>query len=200
MIQSPHFLYLIRHGQTAWSISGQHTGRTDLPLTGLGEAEARELGPWLHAVHFSHVLVSPLHRARRTCALAGLDAQSVIEPDLVEWDYGEYEGKLTADIRRARPGWSPYRDGCPGGEMPGQISDRADRLIARLDRLDGNIALFSHGAFSGVLAARWIGLPVLEGPHFPLSTASLNILGYNPVHPEVRAITLWNAVPAILRL
>jgi len=193
-------LHVIRHGQTAWSISGQHTGRTDIPLTTHGEAEARALTPWLHAVKFGHVFVSPLHRAGQTCALTGLAFQSVIEPDLSEWDYGAYEGKLTADIRLGRPDWSPFRDGCPGGEMPDQISDRADRLIARLSQLDGDIALFSHGEFSGVLAARWIGLSVREGPHFPLSTASLSILAHNPVHPETRAIALWNAVPAMLRI
>lgn len=200
MTQSQAKLHVIRHGQTAWSISGQHTGRTDIPLTTHGEAEARALAPWLRAIRFSHVFVSPLHRARQTCALSGLDAGSIVEPDLAEWDYGSYEGKLTAEIREDRPDWSPFRDGCPGGESPSQISDRADRLIARLIQLDGAIALFSHGEFSGVLAARWIGLPVSLGPSFPLSTASLNILGHNPVHPETRSIALWNAVPGMLRI
>jgi probable phosphoglycerate mutase len=192
-------LYFIRHGETAWSRSGQHTGRTDLPLTEIGEAQAIALAPWLQAVSFAHVLISPLLRARRTCVLTGLGAQATIEPDLAEWNYGDYEGKLTSEIREQRPGWNAFRDGCPGGETPEQVSDRADHLIRSLSTLGGNIALFSHGEFAGVLATRWIGLPVAEGPHFSLDTASLSILGHNPGHPDVRAIVLWNAVPAMLR-
>ncbi len=195
---APLRLYYIRHGETAWSLTGQHTGRTDLALTETGEAEARALLPWLSQPSFSHVFTSPLQRARRTCVLAGLGDAAVIEPDLAEWNYGHYEGKLSRDIRVDRPGWSAFVDGCPGGEMPGAISDRADRLILRLNALTGNVALFSHGEFAGVLATRWIGLPVSEGAHFSLDTASLSILGTNPGHPEMRAIRLWNAVPAIL--
>ena len=191
-------LYLIRHGQTAWSLSGQHTGRTDIPLTTHGEDEARELVPWLQHTQFGRVLTSPRQRARRTCELAGLGQEAEIEPDLAEWDYGDYEGKLSTDIRKERPDWNAFRDGCPHGEMPAQISFRADRLIARLCTMDGNIALFSHGEFGMALAARWIGLPVIEGQHFQLDTASLNILGFNPSHPEVRVIALWNATPALL--
>jgi probable phosphoglycerate mutase len=192
-------LYFVRHGETAWSLSRQHTGRTDLPLTEKGEDQARALMPWLQAIKFAHVLTSPLQRARRTCALAGLGGAAVAEPDLMEWNYGEYEGKLSADIQKSRPGWSTFVDGCPGGEMPAEISARADRLIAHLCTLHGNVALFSHGEFAGVLAARWINLPVSNGAHFSLDTASLSILAQNPSHPEVRAIALWNAVPAILR-
>jgi probable phosphoglycerate mutase len=192
-------LYFIRHGETAWSLSRQHTGRSDLPLTENGEAQARALLPWLSAIDFTHVLTSPLQRARRTCVLAGLGAASIVEADLAEWDYGEYEGKLSSDIRKQRPNWNCFVDGCPGGEMPGEISDRADRLILHLCTLRGNIALFSHGEFAGVLTARWLGLAVSEGPHFSLDTASLSILGHNPSHPEIRAIGLWNAVPAMLR-
>jgi probable phosphoglycerate mutase len=155
--------------------------------------------PLLDAVTFAYVLASPLGRARQTCALTCQDRMMEIEPDLAEWNYGEYEGKLTAAIREERPDWNPFRDGCPGGEMPQQISDRADRLIAKLCRLKGNVALFTHGEFAAVLAARWIEAPVSEGPRFPLSTASLSILGPNPSHPEVRAIALWNALPAVLR-
>jgi probable phosphoglycerate mutase len=132
-------------------------------------------------------------RARRTCALIGLDKVAETEPDLAEWDYGEYEGQCTVDVRRVRPDWNIFRDGCPGGEAPGQVSDRADRLIARLRKLDGKIALFSHGQFGCVLAARWIGLPVIEGPHFVLGTASLSVFGYDPDHPTVPVISLWNA-------
>ena len=164
-------IYLIRHGETEWSLSGQHTGRTDIPLTARGEDEARELGQRLRDIQFARVLTSPRQRARRTCELAGLGPVAEIEPDLAEWDYGDYEGQRSADIRKARPDWNLFRDGCPRGEMPAQISDRADRLIARLRVLDGNVALFSHGHFGRVLAARWIGLPVSEGQHFLLPTA-----------------------------
>ncbi len=189
----PLRLYLIRHGETAWSLSGQHTGRTDIPLTAHGEDQARELGARLGHIEFSRVLTSPRQRARRTCELAGLGATAEIEPDLAEWDYGDVEGQITADIRKRRPGWIVFRDGCPGGETPGAVSDRADRLIARLCTMDGNVALFSHGEFACVLAARWIGLPVLEGQHFLVDAAALGILSYNPSHPEVRVIALWNA-------
>jgi broad specificity phosphatase PhoE len=189
-------LYLIRHGETEWSLSGQHTGRTDLPLTAHGEAEARRLVPWLRPVEFARVLTSPLERARRTCELAGLAAAAVVEPDLAEWNYGDYEGRLSRDIRKERPGWDVFRDGCPNGEMPDQVSDRADRLLAHLCKLEGNIALFSHGQFSRALAAQWIELSVNEARHFSLGTASLSILGFDPSHPEVRVIELWNAAPA----
>jgi broad specificity phosphatase PhoE len=191
-------LYLIRHGETEWSLSGQHTGRTDIPLSAQGEKQARELIPWLRHIQFAHVLTSPRQRARRTCALAGLGAQAEIEQDLQEWDYGEYEGKLSPDIRKQRPGWDVFRDGCPGGEMPEQIAERADRLIAHLCAMDGEIALFSHGEFGLALAARWIGLPVLKARNFSLGTASFNILSYNPAHPDIRVIALWNACPAML--
>jgi probable phosphoglycerate mutase len=192
-------LYFIRHGETAWSRTRQHTGRTDLPLTETGEAQARALVPWLRGIDFAHVHTSPLQRARRTCTLAGLGTAATIEPDLAEWNYGDYEGKLSVDIRKENPGWNAFRDGCPGGEMPMEISTRADRLIHHLCTLGGNIALFSHGEFAGALAARWLGLPVSGGAHFSLDTASLSILAQNPNHPDVRAIALWNAVPAMLR-
>jgi probable phosphoglycerate mutase len=186
-------LYFMRHGETEWTLSGQHTGRTDIPLTGRGEDEARELGARLREVTFARVLASPRQRARRTCELAGLGRASEIEPDLAEWDYGDYEGQRSVDIRQGRPDWNVFRDGCPGGETPADVSDRADRLIARLGTLDGNIALFSHGQFGCVLAARWIGLPTIEGQHFALVPASLSILGHEPGHPGVRVIRLWNA-------
>ncbi len=191
-------LYLVRHGETAWSISGQHTGRTDIPLTAKGEDEARRLIPWIAPVQFARVFASPRQRAQRTCELAGLGHLAEPEPDLAEWDYGDYEGKLSSDIRTGRPNWNIFRDGCPGGELPEDVSSRADRLIARLGTMAGNIALFSHGQFGMALVARWIGLPVSEGQHFPLGTASLNILGHDLHHPEVRVVTLWNATPALL--
>lgn len=191
-------LYLIRHGETDWSLSGQHTGRTDIRLTARGEDEARALGPWLQAIPLARVLTSPRQRARRTSELAGLGSAAEIEPDLAEWDYGDYEGRYSLDICGERPGWNIFRDGCPGGEMPAQVSDRADRLIARLRAVDKSVALFSHGQFACVLAARWIGLPVVDGQHFAVGTAALNILAYARNHPEVPVIELWNAVPAML--
>jgi broad specificity phosphatase PhoE len=195
--KTPLNVYFIRHGQTEWSLSGQHTGTTDIPLTARGEDEARELIPWLKQVRFGLVLTSPRRRARHTCELVGLGQEAKIEPDLAEWDYGDYEGKRSSDIHKERPDWNVLRDGCPGGEMPEQVSDRADRIVARLCTMTGNVALFSHGQFGLALAARWIGLPVAEAEHFTLVTASLNILGYNPAHSNVRVIALWNATPAL---
>jgi len=194
-------LYLVRHGETEWSLSGRHTSRTDLPLTAKGADAARELAPWLHGVPFAHVLTSPLRRARQTCELAGLGAAAETASDLSEWDYGDYEGLRSADIRKRRPDWDVFRDGCPHGETPQQVSDRADRLIAGLHGVeghgvDGNIALFSHGQFGCALAARWIGLAAAEGQHLSLGPASLSVLGHRPGHPRVRAIALWNANPA----
>ena len=192
-LSTPLRLYLIRHGETEWSLDLRHTGLTDLPLTQNGEDEARALGQHLRDIRFAHVLTSPLQRARKTCALVGLDQAPESEPDLTEWDYGDYEGKRSVDIRQERPDWTIFRDGCPHGEMPGQIAERADRLIARLRTLEGNIALFSHGQFGGVLAARWIGLTVIEAQHFPLGTASISLFAFDPHHPEVPTIALWNA-------
>jgi broad specificity phosphatase PhoE len=186
-------LYFIRHGETEWSLSGRHTSHTDLPLTPRGEEEARELCPRLRDIPFARVFASPRQRARQTCALAGLRPAAEIEPDLSEWDYGDYEGRQTVDIRRERPDWNLFQDGCPGGETPAQAEGRADRLIARLRALEGNIALFSHGQFGGVLAVRWIGLPVARGQHFPLGPASVSILGDDPHHLEVPVIARWNA-------
>lgn len=186
-------LYLLRHGETAWSVSGQHTGRTDIPLTAHGEDEARQLGNHLQGIVFAHVLCSPLQRARQTCALTVLGQEPEIEEDLSEWSYGEYEGRTSVEILNERPGWSIFRDGCPQGETPADILARADRLIALLRLLHGNVALFTHGQFGGVLAARWIGLPLLDAQHFPLDTASLSVLAYDPHHPEVTVIDAWNA-------
>jgi len=186
-------LYLIRHGETEWTLTSRHTGLTDIPLTANGEDESRELGKHLRDIQFAHVFTSPLKRARQTCELVGLDKVLEIELDLAEWDYGDYEGKRSEDIRKGQPDWNVFRDGCPHGETPAQVSERADRLIARLRTLDGKVALFSHGQFGGVLAARWIGLPLAQARHFPLGTASLSIFSFNPHHPEVPVIALWNA-------
>lgn len=186
-------LYLIRHGETEWSLSGRHTGRTDIALTANGADEARGLGKHLQGIPFAHVLTSPLKRALQTFELADLGNVPEIEPDLAEWDYGDYEGRSSADIRMERPDWNVYRDGCPHGEMPAQVSARADRLIARLCELDGNIALFSHGQIGSAIAARWIGLAVVEAQHFELGTASLSIFSFDPHHPTVPVIALLNA-------
>jgi probable phosphoglycerate mutase len=185
-------VYLVRHGATSWSVDGRHTGRTEIPLTEQGEKNARGLAVRLGPVAFGHVFTSPRLRARRTCELAGLGRTAEIEPDLAEWDYGEYEGKRSADVLVVRPGWNLFRDGCPGGETPGQVAGRADRLIARLRALEGNVALFSHGHFGRVLGARWIGLPVDEGARFLLDTASVSILAFEHGNPDAPAIALWN--------
>lgn len=189
---------LIRHGQTAWSLSGQHTGLTDIPLTPVGEHEACDLAPHLSQAHFSAVLTSPLLRARQTCRLSGMDKGAIIEPGLIEWNYGAYEGWRSIDIRRERPGWVIFRDGCPGGETPAQIAARVDDVIARLDQLGDRIALFSHGQFACCLAARWIGLDIAEAEHLALDTASISVLGHSPSRTDTRVIALWNFSPGRL--
>jgi broad specificity phosphatase PhoE len=189
----PLRLYLVRHGETEWSRSGQYTGRTDIPLTAHGEDEARELGLRIRDIPFARVLTSPLKRAQQTCALAGLVPASEVEPDLAEWDNGDDEGRTTADILTSRPGWNLFREGSPHGETPGQISIRADRLITRVRAWDGNIALFSHSHLGRVLAARWIGLSVEQAQHLLLDTASLSILCYEHDRIDQPAIALWNS-------
>ena len=175
MINSLVRNFLVRHGETEWSLTGQHTGRADISLTPNGELEASLLGERVGEISFQHVLVSPLQRARQTCHFAGLDDQAVEEPDLIEWDNGEYEGRTHTEIETMRPGWNLFRDGCPNGESPQQISDRADHLILKLRKLGGNVALFTHGHFGRVLGARWIGLSVEFAERFLLETASLSI-------------------------
>jgi broad specificity phosphatase PhoE len=184
-------VYLARHGETAWSLSGQHTGRTDLPLTERGERNARALGERLRGMTFAKVLTSPLQRAVRTCELAGFGAVAEIDPDLVEWDYGEYEGRRTAEIHSERPDWQLFRDGCPGGESPDQIGARADRVVGRVRAVKGDVLVFSSGHFLRVLAARWLGLDAAGGRYLLLSTASLSALGYEH-HQAEPAIRLWN--------
>jgi probable phosphoglycerate mutase len=183
-------VFCIRHGETAWSLSGQHTGVTDIPLTDNGRRLAEQLRPVLAKEHFSLVLVSPLRRARETNALAGLAEGARVEPDLVEWNYGEYEGLTPAQIHEKRPGWSIFRDGCPGGETPDEVGVRADRVIARARADGGDVALFAHGHILRVLAARWNELPVLEGQRFLLGTGTLCVLGY---YRQTPAIQVWNA-------
>ena len=182
---------LARHGETAWSLSGQHTGLTDLPLTERGESDASALKLRLKIMTFSKVFTSPLKRAVRTCELAGFGDRSEIDPDLVEWNYGEYEGVRTAEIRERRPNWQLFRDGCPGGESVDEIGARADRVVARVRSINKSVLLFSSGHFLRVLAARWLGLGAASGASFVLETASVSILGYEHDLSEP-AIRLWN--------
>ena len=188
-------LYFMRHGETAWSLTGQHTGRTDLPLTEHGEAEARSLVGLLEGLRFDHVFTSPRQRALRTAQLAG-HADAVVEPDLAEWDYGDYDGLRMDEIRAVRPSWDIYKDGCPGGESPTQITARADRLIARWSALSGRVAAFSHGHFGRVLAVRWIGLPLGMARHFAIGTASYGILDRDPGRDHRPRIVQWNITAA----
>jgi broad specificity phosphatase PhoE len=187
-------IYLIRHGETEWALSRKHTGHTDIALSPQGEHGALQLTAPLHAVKFNHVFSSPLQRAQKTAELAGFTTGVSIESDLIELNYGEYEGRTTSDIRKTRSNWNLFRDGCPGGESPDQIAMRADRLIAKLRALEGNIALFSHGHFGRVLAARWIGMPGQTGQYLFLSTASISILGFDHNSTAEPVIELWNKV------
>ena len=186
-------VYLARHGETAWSFSGQHTGRTDLPLTERGEQQARGLGPRLRGANFVKACTSPSQRARRTAELAGFGGLAEIDPDLAEWDYGQYEGRRTADILAERPRWFLFRDGCPGGETPDQAGARADRVVQRVRAVQGNVLIFSSAHILRVLAARWLGLEAAAGRYLLLDTSSLSILGYehNLAEPAIR---LWNEI------
>jgi probable phosphoglycerate mutase len=181
---------LVRHGETAWSLSGQHTGSTDLPLTAAGEAAAAQLAPLLAPLPFRQVFCSPLQRARRTCELAGFADRAVLEPNLQEWNYGAYEGITSAEIHRTNPGWMVFRDGCPDGESPEAVGARVDQLIQRLRAMEGPALLFAHGHLLRVLAARWLGLPPQAGSHFLLDTATLNRLS---AYRGVPALGCWNA-------
>ncbi|MEP7309032.1 MAG: histidine phosphatase family protein [Acidobacteriota bacterium] len=191
-------LYLIRHGETAWSLSGHHTGRTEIPLTARGESQAQELGRRLRGLPFSKVLSSPRQRARQTCALAALGPDVEIDPDLAEWDYGDYEGQRTADIQSGRPDWNLFQDGCPGGESPAQVSARADRVVAYLRGLQGHVAVFSHGHFGRVLGVRWIGLSLTQAQRFMLSTASVSVLTGEGDRADRPVVALWNAAATSL--
>jgi probable phosphoglycerate mutase len=184
-------IYLARHGETAWSVTGQHTGLTDLPLTERGERNALRLGQRLAGSVFAKVLTSPLQRAVRTCELAGFGAVAEFDPDLVEWNYGDYEGLRTAEIHAVRPGWQLFRDGCPNGESPQDVGARADRVVSRVRAFKGDVLIFSSGHFLRVLAARWLGLEPFAGKLFMLDTASLSALSYE--HDlSSPAIRFWN--------
>ena len=189
--------YLARHGETAWTITGQHTGRTDLPLTERGEANAYRLRERLSGLTFAKVFTSPLRRAMRTCELAGFGPVGEIDADLLEWDYGDYEGRLTVDILKERPDWQLFRDGCPGGQSPQQVAARADRVVSRLRTMPGDVLIFSSGHFLRVLATRWIGMEPINGKSLMLGTASLSALGYeNSISRP--AIRLWNDTNHVL--
>jgi probable phosphoglycerate mutase len=182
-------VYLIRHGETEWSLSGQHTGRTDIPLTENGRNMAGRLAPVLAKESFEMIMTSPLRRARDTCALAGLDERAETDPDLMEWNYGDYEGLTTNQIHTQAPGWMLFRDGCPGGENAEQVAARVDRLIARVRAVDGHVALFAHGHVFRLFAARWLGLSPEAGCHFLLDPATLSILSY---YRGIPAVKRWN--------
>lgn len=186
-------IYLARHGDTEWTSTGQHTGRTDIALTLQGEEQAKTLVARLNGISFAKVLYSPLKRAKRTCELAGFGAIASAEPDLMEWDYGKYEARRTADIRSIRPDWQLFRDGCPEGESVDAIGSRADRVLVKIGHLRGNALLFAHGHILRVLTARWLGLDANAGRLFVLNTASLSILGYEH-NAEEPVIRLWNDV------
>jgi broad specificity phosphatase PhoE len=188
---APQQVYLIRHGETEWSLSGQHTGITDIPLTENGRKVAMQLAPVLAKESFALVLVSPLERARQTCELVGLGERAHVDGDLMEWNYGEYEGLTPRQIHAQRPGWMLFSHGCPGGESPEQVGARVDRVIAKVRATEGHVALFAHGHIFRVLAARWLGLPAAAGCHFLLDTATLNILSY---YRGIPAVKRWNAM------
>lgn len=190
-MKKPQVVYLARHGETAWTVSGQHTGLTDLPPTTIGENNARRLGEAVKKFQFARVFTSPLQRAKRTCELAGFALRAELDPDLVEWNYGEYEGLRTADIRARRPDWQMFRDGFPGGESFDQIAARADPVVERLRKIDGAVLLFSSGHFLRVLAARWLGLEPQSERYFLLDTASLSSLTCESNQSQP-AIGLWN--------
>lgn len=182
-------VFLVRHGATEWSVTGQHTGRTDLPLTDEGREQAKRLGARLAREEFAVVLVSPLRRATETARLAGFGEVAEPEPDLMEWDYGDYDGRRTADIRRDRPGWTPWEGGYPGGETLGELADRADRVLDRVRGVEGAVALFAHGHILRVIAARWLEQPPVEARRYYLSTGSVSLLGWER---ETPVIDRWN--------
>jgi broad specificity phosphatase PhoE len=186
-------LFLIRHGDTDWTDSRKHTGRTDIPLNAHGEQHARLLGERLKGESFARVFVSPLVRVRRTCEIAGFAAHAQVNPDLVEWDYGEYEGRLSVEVERERPGWTLYQDGAPHGESPEQVATRADRFVELVRPIEGDVAAFSSGQIIRMIAARWLGMPPLAARYFYTATASVGILGYehNRAHP---VILLWDDI------
>lgn len=190
MNKPPQKIYLVRHGETEWSLSRQHTGITDIPLTANGRRMAKLFEPLFAKVSCELVLTSPLERARTTCDLAGFGRQAEVDRDLMEWNYGEYEGLTPEQIRAKSPEWMLFNNGCPGGESPEQVSARVDRVIARVRAVEGHVALFAHGHILRVFAARWLGFPVVAGCHFLLDPATLSVLSY---YQGIPAVKRWNA-------
>lgn len=190
-----HAVWLIRHGETEWTVSRRHTGLTDLPLTQAGEDQARSLRNWLQAVSFEKVFCSPLRRAVRTCEVSGYGAVAEVDRDLVEWNYGDYEGQKRPEILAERPKWVIFRDGCPNGESPAEVAVRADRFLSRARTPSGNVAVFSSGHFLRVLIARWLGLDPSAGRHFKLGTATLTVLGFDHNSTDEPVIRLLNETP-----
>jgi broad specificity phosphatase PhoE len=193
----PLRVYLVRHAETPWSLTGQHTGKSDIALTQHGEQQALALAPVLSAIAFTHVLTSPALRARQTCELAGFAGRAVVDADFAEWDYGDYEGKRTTGIRKVQPGWNVFRDGGPDGESVRDVTVRVDRANASLRALSGTVLLFSHGQFGCSLGARWIGLPLIEAQHLQMDPASISVLRFSSAHPELAVIAHWNGVLAM---
>lgn len=189
MNKSIQQIYLVRHGETEWSLSGQHTGITDIPLTANGRRAAKLFEPIFANLSFALVLTSPLERARTTCELAGFGGRAEVDRDLMEWNYGDYEGLTRNQIRAKSPKWMLFNDGCSGGESPEQVGARADRVIARIRATDGHVVIFAHGHILRVLTARWLGFPVAAGRHFLLDTATLSILSYER---DIPAVKRWN--------
>jgi broad specificity phosphatase PhoE len=187
-------LYLARHGDTAWTDSHRHTGRTDVPLNERGEEHARQLGKWLRGLPFVRVFTSPLRRASKTCELAGFGALSEVDADLIEWDYGPLEGKLTSEILKDRPGWELFRDGCPEGESPRDVAARADRFIARVLGMTCDVLAFSSGHIIRMIAARWNGLTPAAGRVFFCRPASVGVIGFEHDSREEPILRLWNYV------
>lgn len=185
-------IWLVRHGETQWSASGRHTGRSDIPLTDAGEAAARGLAERLRGQTFAAVWSSPSQRARRTCELAGFGDRCIVKDDLAEWDYGAYEGLTTPEILRKRPGWQLFRDGCPDGEQTADAGARADRIVTELRAENAAVLIFSSAHFMRVLAARWLGLPARQGALFTLDTASISVLGYEHESLAEPVIRGWN--------
>lgn len=187
-------LFLARHGDTAWTDSHQRTGRTDIPLNAAGEERARQLGERLRKYSFARVFTSPLQRTSKTCELAGFGAVAEVDPDLVEWDYGRFEGMLTRQIVKQQPGWELFRDGCPDGESPGDVAARADDFIVRTRRIEGNVLAFSSGHIIRMIAARWLGLPPAAGRFFYCRPASVGVLGYEHKNRDEPIVALWNHI------
>jgi probable phosphoglycerate mutase len=187
-------LFLARHGDTAWTDSRRHTGRTDIPLNEAGEQRARQIGERLRRYSFARVFTSPLQRASKTCELAGFGTVAQVDPDLVEWDYGRFEGTLTRDILKERPGWELFRDGCPEGESPGDVAARADGFIARVRQVEGDALAFSSGHIIRMIAARWLGLPPGAGRYFYCRPASVGVLAFEHKNRDEPIIGLWNYV------